>query len=327
MKKLISLVVTFSLALMILPATATSISNSSQEKTLGEIEAEVLEYFDEQNIDISLNSPEYIEYIRMQVIEDADQNLRNYIEEYDDFCVYASEYLLALEDILLTDNQFTGLPEETRNKTANDIREEVEIQRLAYMNSNSDEDVVPLEFGSYNPTKAVAYAKKYALDYNNLEYPAFSILTGGDCTNFVSQCLFAGGIPKDEWSKRGVVDTTNLWYYYNVYEEHAQSGAHVDYYTTSWIRVADLYEYLDKKGLASIVEVSSIQDLYKEARIGDIVQLSRGGGNYYHSIIITAGSGGNMKYCGHTTDRYNYPLNTLAGTDVVEFRVIHPYQP
>ena len=190
MKKLISLVVTFSLALMILPATATSISNSSQEKTLGEIEAEVLEYFDEQNIDISLNSPEYIEYIRMQVIEDADQNLRNYIEEYDDFCVYASEYLLALEDILLTDNQFTGLPEETRNKTANDIREEVEIQRLAYMNSNSDEDVVPLEFGSYNPTKAVAYAKKYALDYNNLEYPAFSILTGGDCTNFVSQwCL------------------------------------------------------------------------------------------------------------------------------------------
>lgn len=42
----------------------------------------------------------------------------------------------------------------------------------------------------YNRGLALAYAKRYALSRNNA-YLDFSSL-GGDCTNFVSQCLYAG---------------------------------------------------------------------------------------------------------------------------------------
>ena len=43
---------------------------------------------------------------------------------------------------------------------------------------------------AYNGTKAAAYAKQYANGYNPA-YPVF----GADCTNFVSQCVYDGGMP------------------------------------------------------------------------------------------------------------------------------------
>ena len=49
---------------------------------------------------------------------------------------------------------------------------------------------------TYSPDKAVAYADKWATSRN----PAYRQYPGVDCCNFVSQCLFAGGMPKNsEW--------------------------------------------------------------------------------------------------------------------------------
>ena len=44
---------------------------------------------------------------------------------------------------------------------------------------------------SYTPNKAVSYAKSYCRDYNP-KYNNYNY-KGGDCANFVSQCLTAGG--------------------------------------------------------------------------------------------------------------------------------------
>ncbi len=44
----------------------------------------------------------------------------------------------------------------------------------------------------YSRQKAVDYALKWAL-FRNPQYYSFDKI-GGDCTNFVSQCLFHGGI-------------------------------------------------------------------------------------------------------------------------------------
>ena len=44
---------------------------------------------------------------------------------------------------------------------------------------------------SYNAQNAVNYAKRWALD-RNPDYYDYSGM-GGDCANFVSQCLIAGG--------------------------------------------------------------------------------------------------------------------------------------
>ena len=49
---------------------------------------------------------------------------------------------------------------------------------------------------SYSAKKAVAYANKYC-DKRNKEYHDYS-KEGGDCANFVSQCLIAGGLSLSE---------------------------------------------------------------------------------------------------------------------------------
>ena len=50
--------------------------------------------------------------------------------------------------------------------------------------------LLSIVFG-YDRNKAYAYAKKYAFNYNP-NYADYNSL-GGDCANFVSQCLIAGG--------------------------------------------------------------------------------------------------------------------------------------
>lgn len=45
----------------------------------------------------------------------------------------------------------------------------------------------------YNREKAVAYAHRWAYGFNPV-YGNFTDM-GGDCTNFLSQCLHAGGLP------------------------------------------------------------------------------------------------------------------------------------
>ena len=62
--------------------------------------------------------------------------------------------------------------------------------------TNSDSMVIVSEAAGYNADSAVAYAKKHAFNYN----PNFASYADNDCANFVSQCLEAGGIKRnDTW--------------------------------------------------------------------------------------------------------------------------------
>ena len=76
----------------------------------------------------------------------------------------------------------------------------------------------------YDEAAAVAYAKRWAL-LRNPAYLDFHGL-GGDCTNFVSQCLYAGA---------GVMNRTPVygWYYLTGNNR-----------TASWTGVEYLYRFL-----------------------------------------------------------------------------------
>ena len=76
----------------------------------------------------------------------------------------------------------------------------------------------------YNRTDAVNYAKKWAL-LRNPNYYNFQNL-GGDCTNFVSQSIYAGAKVMNLSHNRG-------WYYYSASNRSA-----------SWTSVEYLYEFL-----------------------------------------------------------------------------------
>ena len=69
---------------------------------------------------------------------------------------------------------------------------------------------------NFNITEACAYAETFALKPNP-NYKSFEDI-GGDCTNFISQILYAGGVKQ-----------TKTW----------------KPYTNPWIRVEDIYLYLN----------------------------------------------------------------------------------
>lgn len=149
----------------------------------------------------------------------------------------------------------------------------------------------PMSFrgNNYDSKLASRYAQKYALSYNS-KYKNFGE-SGGDCTNFISQCIHAGNIP-----------TTNSW----------------KPYSNSWIRVKELYSYLIQNGLG--IDITSTHP-YKE---GDIIQFYTNKNGYFsHSGIITKALGhGEYLYCCHSYDKLNFPLSEIFPFMYDKIRVV-----
>lgn len=153
----------------------------------------------------------------------------------------------------------------------------------------------------YNRNKAVSYAKKWAYG-RNPKYYDFSNL-GGDCTNFASQCLYAGS---------GAMNYTPIygWYYRNLNTRSA-----------SWSGVEYLYNFLvTNKGVGVFGKQVQISDIF----IGDLIQLGDAEGDFYHSLIVTETGAvpnvDNILVSTHTFNAYNRPLNSYQ---YEKFRLIH----
>ena len=63
-----------------------------------------------------------------------------------------------------------------------------------------------MRFLEYDRESAIEYAKKWAYKRNNKYYNFDNV--GGDCTNFISQCLYAGSKVMNYKKDLG-------WYYIN----------------------------------------------------------------------------------------------------------------
>lgn len=140
---------------------------------------------------------------------------------------------------------------------------------------------------AYDRQAAAAYAKKWAFR-RNPAYLNFDNL-GGDCTNFASQCLYAGS---------GVMNHTRVygWYYYSS-----------DNRTASWTGVSFLYNFLvGNKGEGPFAKLSDRQNV----RPGDLVQLGTAGGHFYHSPVIVAADENEIYVAAHTDDAYMRPLSS-----------------
>ena len=154
----------------------------------------------------------------------------------------------------------------------------------------------------YDRGKAVEYARKWALSANPQFYHFGGI--GGDCTNFISQCLLAGGGEMNFAYPYG-------WYYKSSYDR-----------SPSWTSVAQLNKFLlrtdDSRGpLGKIVSL-------KEVEIGDIIQLRQNGTHFNHTVIVSDIVGEEILVCAHSNDvkdrrlsSYQYlalmPIKILSG--------------
>ncbi|MBQ9315126.1 MAG: amidase domain-containing protein [Clostridia bacterium] len=138
----------------------------------------------------------------------------------------------------------------------------------------------------YQREKAVNYALKWALSRNPYYYN-YDYL-GGDCTNFISQCLFAG-IPQMNYRGYG-------WYYIDANNK-----------SPSWTGVRYLYDFL----ISNRYEGPQGVEIQKsELEIGDIIQLSFSNNIYGHSLIVTSIENEAIRVCAHTVDSKNRPLST-----------------
>lgn len=141
---------------------------------------------------------------------------------------------------------------------------------------------------TYSRTKAVNYAIKHAQNPNPA-YRYFPVVgdNGGDCTNFTSQCLFAGVAPM-------IFSGKNIWWYKN----HGWS--------ISWATAHSLYWYLkinahDNLYGAKGREVSSSSLLEK----GDIIFYRNQRGKITHSAMITSFKNGSPLISQHTPEVLN----------------------
>ena len=150
---------------------------------------------------------------------------------------------------------------------------------------------------NYDVKNAVKYARTYALSRNPTYYN-FDLL-GGDCTNFVSQCVFAG---------TKIMNYTPLfgWYYRSLRDR-----------TPAWSGVDEFYSFITKNSGAGpfgrLVNEENIS-------IGDVIQLANFRGEYYHALFVTDVTQSNIYVCSHTRDGLDTPLSNY---NYAEKRCIH----
>lgn len=143
----------------------------------------------------------------------------------------------------------------------------------------------------YDRRRGVEYALKWAFERNPAYYDFSEI--GGDCTNFVSQCLYAGS---------GVMNyAPDGWYYRNLNDR-----------APSWTGVEFLYDFLvSNRTRGPFAEETDKNGILP----GDVIQL----GNeerFYHSLFVTAMGGGRIYVTTHSFDARNRPLDTYSAQKI-----------
>lgn len=153
----------------------------------------------------------------------------------------------------------------------------------------------------YNRDKVIEYARKWAYSRNPAYYN-FDLI-GGDCTNFVSQCILEGCPIMNYTKDMG-------WYYKNGNDK-----------SPSWTGVQFLYNFLTKNNsvgpYGNLVEIKEIQE-------GDIIQLAFNNQNFSHSLVVTKIERINrldgIRVASHTEDNFN---KKVAEYKFEKIRFIH----
>ena len=141
----------------------------------------------------------------------------------------------------------------------------------------------------YLRENALLYAKKYAFSQN----PIFGNFRGigGNCTNFVSQCIYAGSCKMNYKPTFG-------WYYISLNER-----------SPSWTGVEYFYNFMTtNKDVGPFGRVATPD----EVEVGDVIQLGRDTDGYYHTLLIVGFDGEDPLVAAQTDDAYARPLSTYS---------------
>lgn len=134
-----------------------------------------------------------------------DDVIREELKAYSEESANSVTYMEDLSDEMnVTSNEYIYTLSAARDMLLLDAAQEVAAYKAEIEEAMNKSDVIKDDgiattnatLKSYNRTSAVTYARNNVLKetisgFNNYES------SGGDCTNFVSACLYNGGIPMD----------------------------------------------------------------------------------------------------------------------------------
>lgn len=141
----------------------------------------------------------------------------------------------------------------------------------------------------YIRENAVAYARKYAFSQN--PYFANFAGIGGNCTNFVSQSIYAAGCEMNFTPTYG-------WYYISL-DDRAPAWSGVEYFYNFMI---------ENVGVGPFGRVCTRDEL----EIGDVIQLANNENGYYHTLLVVGFEGDDVLVSAQTDNAYARPLSTYT---------------
>ncbi len=149
----------------------------------------------------------------------------------------------------------------------------------------------------YNRERALEYARRWALDRN----PLFIDFTGigGDCTNFVSQCIYAGCCTMN-------YDPDFGWYFISSTNR-----------SPSWTGVEFFYDFMVNN---DEVGPFARQVRRREIEVGDVIQLADDSGDFYHTLFVSRIEGAIIYVAAHSNDALD---RRLSSYDYAYARYLH----
>ena len=148
----------------------------------------------------------------------------------------------------------------------------------------------------YLRERAVAYAARWAFRRSPLFYDFTGI--GGDCTNFVSQCILAGSCVMNF--------TPDFGWYFRSAADRAPAWTGVEAFWSFFTGAPDFRAANGGIGPFGVeVEQGAVEP-------GDVVQLGRENGDYYHTLLVTGVQEGEILVSAHSIDVYDRPLSTYT---------------
>ena len=141
----------------------------------------------------------------------------------------------------------------------------------------------------YMRENAVRYAERWAFGQNPL-FADFEAI-GGNCTNFVSQCVYAGSCQMNYLNTFG-------WYYISLNDR-----------TASWSGVEYFYNFMVGNGGLGPFGREVREE---EIEVGDVIQLYRAGVGFYHSLLTVGFSEEGILVGAQSDDAYERPLASYS---------------
>ena len=169
---------------------------------------------------------------------------------------------------------------------------------------------------NFNPEAAVDYARLYSAERNR-DYPEYEL----NCTNFVSQCLVAGGIAMDDGPEPDAKNrlksevSKDKWYCYS--EQFAENRPPNHSVSTTFVATMDFIEYWTEIRGCELKQYSNTfdgkEEFLQDVSAGNIFLLYNNNNEIEHIGLITDVKDTDAFFCANTINRTDFSICNING--------------